>query len=81
MPAVRSSAVPYDGDAGVSDYLGHYFGLDGYKIVGLDGYCWDPDEFQLESESELRPVALDMPTIDIEPESVRDNEIHHEIER
>lgn len=60
----------------MSDYLGHYFGRDGYRIVGLDGYCWDPVELEPESQA----PALDVPTTDVEPETVQDNEIHREIE-
>lgn len=60
------------------EYLGYLVDSDGVKIVGPDGYCWNPEDYQREFES--GPAALDRPTIDVEPESVRDIEIHREIE-
>lgn len=64
----------------MSDYLGHYLGPDGWKIVGPDGYPRDPAEFAAELESEAEAAALDVPTIDVEPTSVRDIAIRPEIE-
>lgn len=64
----------------MSDYLGHYLGPDGYKVVGPDGYPRDPAELAAELESEPTAPALDVPTIDVEPESVKDAEIPREIE-
>lgn len=60
-------------------HLGWLLGSDGLKIVGPDGYPRDPDEYAAELESE-QAAALDVPTIDIVPEMVRDTEIHREIE-
>ncbi|MBY8856057.1 hypothetical protein K7711_06170 [Nocardia sp. CA2R105] len=63
----------------MSDYIGHYIGPDGWKIVGSDGQLSDPAEFARELEGESGPAALDVPTTDVEPEMLRDNEIHREI--
>lgn len=63
----------------MNDYLGYYVTDRGYQILGLDGWPTDPAEFVAELESEPKPAALDVPTIDVEPEMVRDTEIHREI--
>lgn len=65
----------------MSEYRGLLHGPDGWKVVTTDGHLEDPDEFAAELESESGPAALDVPTIDVEPESVRDTEIRREIER
>ena len=62
----------------MSDYLGYYVTDRGYQILGPDGWPDDPPEVAAELESS-EPAALDVPTIDVEPESVRDTEIHSEI--
>lgn len=64
----------------MSDHLGYLQDSDGWKIVGPDGYCYTPEDYAAELESEPSTRALDVPTIDVEPESVRDHPIRPEIE-
>ncbi|AHH16652.1 hypothetical protein NONO_c18520 [Nocardia nova SH22a] len=64
----------------MSDYLGYCHGTDGWKIVGPDGYCWSPEDYRLELESEADGPALGRTTIGIEPEMVQDIGIRREVE-
>lgn len=48
-------------------YLHHNDGT--LSVVGQDGFCWEPRDL----EDDETP-ALDVPTIDVTPESVTDRE-------
>ncbi|WP_305779986.1 hypothetical protein [Nocardia nova] len=52
-------------------YLAHE---DGVSIVGQDGFAWEPCDLEPE------PAALEVPTIDVEPEAVVDREVRRELE-
>lgn len=64
----------------MSDPLGYLIDSDGLKIVGTDGYCYTPEEYRQEIESEPLIPTPDGPALDVEPEMVHDTEIHREIE-
>lgn len=59
--------------------LGWVVDSEGVKVWGPDGHAYTREEY-LELESETAVPALDVPTIDIVPEMVRDTEIHRERE-
>lgn len=53
--------------------LGYLHSSDGVSIVGPDGFC-----HEIEDVADLiddTPAALEVPTIDVAPESVTDREI------
>lgn len=50
-------------------HIGYLQNSDGISVVGPDGFCWEP------SDLEPGPAALDVPTIDVEPEAVTDREV------
>ncbi|MGW5519298.1 hypothetical protein [Nocardia africana] len=62
------SEIPYQG------WLHHNDG--DLFIVGMDGFCHEPDRVTeiIEAADTATTPALDVPTIDVTPESVTDRE-------